>query len=153
VLALCLMGGVAGCGDDGGASLAWTTEPELLTPPDLPHDRVLRGVVKNRTGHRVALRASEVRVLRPDGRPVKASVTFIAGYAHRLFPPTRGPKNYPESENERLGTVSVIDPGAATSLTVSWREDRPANRPTQVDLGPETLEIPYTPPGPSPPGL
>jgi hypothetical protein len=147
-----LVGGMAGCGDDK-AQLAWTAEPEVLTPPDLPNDRVLRGAVKNQTGHRVTLRADDVRLRRLDGRPVKASVTFIAGYAHRLFPPTRGPRRYPESERERLGTVTVIDPGAAASLTASWSERRPGNHPAEVDLGPATLDIPDTPPGASPPGL
>jgi hypothetical protein len=140
--ALCLSGGCGGGHGADGAPVAWVGAPQILTPPDLERDRVLRGTVRNDTGHVLRVTAAQVRVLAADGRPLRSDATFIAGYAHRLFPPTRGPRDLPERERERLGQVAVIAPGKTARVTVSWRTRGNGDSAVRVDLGPGSLDVP-----------
>src|SRR5215212_793735 len=95
----------AGCGDDGAATeqLEWLDTPQVVVPPQLKTDRILRGDVRNQSDKAVRIEAQKVRVYDDRGRRMKASATFAAGYLHSLYPPTRGPKELPDSELERLG--------------------------------------------------
>jgi hypothetical protein len=134
----------AGCGDDdrSGPALSWSVPPRVLTPPQLQGERVLRGVIRNDTDEAIRLTAREARVLAADGRPLPSATTFISGYAHRLFPPTREPRNLPESERQRLGDLAVIEPGQQATVTVSWRLRGKNDRATEIDFGPDELTVP-----------
>jgi len=135
-----------GCGgDDGGPALTWGTAPNVRTPPDLEGDRVLRGQIRNDTDEAVRVTADDVRVLAADGKRLPTAATFIAGYAHRMFPPTREPRNLPESERERLGDVAVIQPGQQAAVTVSWRLRSKADRAATIDFGAAKVEVPREP--------
>jgi hypothetical protein len=133
----------AGCGDDGDeAALAWGAPPKVRTPPNLKGDRVLRGLIRNDTDKPVRVTADDVRVLAGDGKRLPAAATFIAGYAHRLYPPTREPRNIPESERERLGDVALIQPGQQASVTVSWRLRGESDRAAAIDFGAGKIAVP-----------
>jgi len=137
---------LAGCGDDdNGPALAWGTPPRVLTPNDLGNDRVLRGLIRNDTGKAVRVTADDVRVLAADGKRLPTAATFIAGYAHRMFPPTREPRNLPDRERERLGDLAVIEPGQQAAVTVSWRLRNSADRAATIDFGAGKLEVPREP--------
>lgn len=135
---------LAGCGgdEDGAAPLDWKGDPDIVVPPRLPGDRILRGEVTNGSLDRVVVEANDVRVLDADGRRVAASATFLSGYAHSLYPPTRGPTPYPEAERQRLGQVARIEPGESAPLTVSWHEPKGPRTPVRVDYGNGSLPIP-----------
>ena len=135
---------LAGCGDDEGGdpALAWGTPPRVLTPPNLKGDRVLRGLIRNDTDKTLRVTADDVRVLAGDGKRLPSAATFIAGYAHRIYPPTREPEKVPESDRQRLGEVAVIEPGQQASVTVSWRLRSRADRAATIDFGSGELQVP-----------
>jgi hypothetical protein len=114
----------------------------VLAPPNLASDRVLRGLIHNQTGKTVRVTADDVRVLAGDGKRLPTAATFIAGYAHRLYPPTREPKSIPESERERLGDVAVIEPGQQAAVTVSWRLRNKSDHAAEIDFGTGKLAVP-----------
>jgi hypothetical protein len=146
LLAAAVLMPLAGCGGaDGGQKLTWATAPDVQTPRDLGTDRVLRGVIRNDTDKAVRVTADDVRVLAADGKRLPTAATFIAGYAHRMFPPTREPANLPDAERERLGDIAVIQPGHEAAVTVSWRLRSSADRATTIDFGAEKLEVPREP--------
>jgi hypothetical protein len=103
---------------------------------------VLRATVRNDTDKTVRVTAKEVRVLAGDGKRLPSAATFIAGYAHRIYPPTREPENVPEADRERLGEVAVIEPGQQAAVTVSWRLRSRADRAATIDFGAGRLEVP-----------
>jgi hypothetical protein len=114
----------------------------VLAPPDLERDRVLRGVIRNETGETLRVKAADVRVLAADGRRLPAAATFIAAYAHRLYPPTREPGNLSEDEHRRLGDLAVIEPGQQAAVTVSWRLRGRTDRAERVLFGAGELQVP-----------
>jgi hypothetical protein len=134
---------LGGCGDDPkDADLAWGKPPRVRTPPDLKNDRVLRGLIRNDTDEAVRVTATDVQVRAADGKRLPSAATFIAGYAHGLYPPTREPGNLSEREHERLGDVAVIEPGQQAAVTVSWRLRGKNDRATTIDFGPDELAVP-----------
>ena len=148
VLLVALAGLVGGCGgDDAGAQnqLDWIDTPNVVVPPQLKSDRILRGDVRNDSGEAVRLEASKVRVLDARGRRLKASATFAAGYLHSLYPPTRGPKTLPDTELERLGRIAKIEAGDTAQITVSWRERPGGGAAARIDYGSGSLRIPPEP--------
>jgi hypothetical protein len=135
----------AGCGDGAGSSrtdLAWLDTPTVVVPPTLKTDRILRGDVRNDSDDPLRIEAAKVRVFDQRGRPLKASATFAAGYLHSLYPPTRGPKSLPDTELERLGRITTIEPGETTQITVSWREPSGRRSAARIDYGAGSLPIP-----------
>jgi hypothetical protein len=137
---------LAGCGgDDSGETLAWAAAPDVQTPKDLSGDRVLRGLIRNDTDKTVRVTADDVRVLAGDGKRLPTAATFIAGYAHRMFPPTREPRNLPDRERERLGDLAVIEPGQQAAVTVSWRLRGTSDSAATIDFGPGRLAVPHEP--------
>jgi hypothetical protein len=137
-----------GCGgDDGGAQgrLDWVDTPNVVVPPALKTDRILRGDVRNDSGEAVRLEASKVRVYDAGGRRLKASATFAAGYLHSLYPPTRGPKTLPDTELQRLGRIAKVEAGDTAQITVSWREGPGGAAAARIDYGSGSLRIPPEP--------
>jgi hypothetical protein len=135
---------VTGCGAEGKSAnpLEWKTEPDVIVPPKLRGDRILRGDVTNGSLDRVVVEAKDIRLVDADGRQVGGTATFLSGYAHSIFPPTNQPSPYPESERQRLGKVARIEPGQSAPLTVSWHEPKGPRTPVRIDYGNGTLSIP-----------
>jgi hypothetical protein len=134
------------CGDgDGleGGDLAWVREPKVFREPDLPRDRVLVGTVRNDSLRRLKIVAGDVRAVDEDGTALRGNATFIKGYIHALYPPTRPPPGgLPESELERLGKAVRLDPGGTAPLSIAWRVPRGAKGPVRIDYGAGFLPIP-----------
>jgi hypothetical protein len=141
----------AACGGGDSAvgrstELVWSKAPRVVVPPTLPRDRILRGEVKNEGLKKITVKAADVRLLDGDGRHIEGQATFIAGYAHSLFPygrgPGSGPGRYPDYERERLGQFAVLKPGQSRSLTVSWHDPPGPSTPVSIDYGPGSLKVP-----------
>ena len=132
----------AGCG--GGkvhAGLAWVKTPALFTPPTLPNDRVLRGVVRNAGLRAVRVQVRTVELLDASGSRVAGVATFADGYLHGLYPPTREPLQ-PDEELVRTGRLAKLKPGGQTPLSVAWRLKRGQARPTTIAIAGTRLRIP-----------
>jgi hypothetical protein len=134
----------AGCGGDGNGAnpLAWKEDPDLVVPPRLPGDRILRGEVTNGSLDRVVVEARDLKLVDGEGRRVEGTATFLSSYVHSIYPPTRGPSPYPESERERVGQIARIEPGKSAPLTVSWHEPKGPRTPVKIDYGSGSLSIP-----------
>jgi hypothetical protein len=138
----------AGCGGssegDRSASLAWKKPPRLYVPPNLPHDRIVRGVIENESLKRkLTLKASDIKLRDRDGRRIEGVATFIAGYAHSVYPAFRKPGGkYPEDEQLRLGMLAKLKAGQSVPLTVSWHEPPGPRTPVRIDYGSGTLPLP-----------
>ena len=134
------------CGDgDGleGGDLVWVREPKVFREPDLPRDRVLVGTIRNDSLRRIKVVAKDVRAVDADGRALRGNATFIKGYIHALYPPTRPPPGgLPESELERLGKQVRLDPGGTAPLSIAWRVRRGTQAPVRIDYGAGFLAIP-----------
>jgi hypothetical protein len=142
---------LAGCGgSDGGRpaadALRWSEGPRILTPPTLRGDRVLRGQITNRSGDRITLEASALRLIDQRGRRVSAAATFIPGFARTIFNTrerSRFPgQRLPKRERRRIGLFVELDSGKSAPLTVSWHEPPGARTPVRIDYGSGSLEIP-----------
>ena len=145
VLVAALPAAVAGCGGDSGPAreqLEWLDTPNVVVPPTLEDDRILRGDVRNDSDDDLRLESDQVRVYDNRGRRLKASATFAAGYLHSLYPPTRGPESLPDSELARLGKIATIKAGDTAQITVSWREPRGRHTAARIDYGSGSLRIP-----------
>lgn len=137
--------GAAGCGgeDKGSGELRWVGKPSVLTPPDLPRDRVLTGRVENGTLRRVEIKAKDLRLVDAGGHRVGGVATFLNGYIHGLYPPTRHPASgLPLEEQRRIGIVARIDPGKRAPLTLAWRLKAGEAPPVRVEYGAGSLPIP-----------
>ena len=144
VLLAALAGVAGGCGSDDGPArdqLGWVDTPNVVTPPTLKSDRILRGDVRNSSDKELRLEAAKVRVYDDRGHRLKASATFAAGYLHSLYPPTRGPKSLPDTELERLGRITKIGAGDTAQVTVSWRQQA-GRTAARIDYGSGSLSIP-----------
>ena len=139
-----LLGAVAcGGGENGGAGpLAWQSAPRVFAPKTLPDDRVMSGRIRNDSLHRVDLAVKDIRMVDERGRRVAASVTFLAGFVHGLYPPTREPDTLPDAELLRTGRIARILPGKQAPITVSWRAQPGQQRPTRLDYGRGVLPVP-----------
>jgi len=145
VAALAALSPLACGGDDGGGTggLVWAGEPTIIRQADLPRDRVLNGFVRNDSLRQLKLEAKNVRAIDEDGHALKGNATFIRGYVHPLFPPTRPPKGgLPDSELIRLGRVILLEPGKRSHLSVAWRLKPGGKPPVRVDYGFGSLPIP-----------
>ena len=138
--------GAAGCGgddDQGGVGpLRWERAPRVFAPKDLPSDRVMSGRIKNDSLKRVDLAVQDVKLLDDRGRRVAASITFLAGFVHGLYPPTREPSRLPDAELLRTGRIARILPGKLAPVTVSWRTRPDQARPTRLDYSGGFLPVP-----------
>jgi len=134
------------CGGGGNtrssAALSWQGRPQLLTPPTLPRDRVLTGLVRNRSGHVIALSAKAVRLVTAAGATVPSSAIFLQDFKHPLEPYNR-PDPVPIKGQELAGRIARLKPGKTLPMTVSWH--RPAGaQPQRVLLGGASLAFPRT---------
>jgi hypothetical protein len=143
--AAALLLGANGCGGDDGEEagpLSWARAPLVFAPQTLPRDRVLSGRLRNDSLERVDLRAQDLKLVDRHGRPVKGSITFLSGFVHGLYPPTREPSRLPDSELLRTGRIARILPGKAAPITASWRTRPGRARPTRIDYGRGSLPVP-----------
>jgi hypothetical protein len=135
-----------GCGgDDGGGNgdLVWVGTPRISRASTLPRDRVLNGFIRNDGLRRLTIEAKDVRAVDRGGTALRSNATFIRGYVHPLYPPTRPPPGgLPDSERIRLGQVVRLEPGKQTHLSVAWRLAPGAKPPDRIDYGSGWLPIP-----------
>jgi hypothetical protein len=140
LLPLAAAGLLAGCG--GSEKLSWQGSPRLFVPASLPGDRVLMATVKNTGTKPITVKVPELRVLDGQGRRVRASAQFIAGYAHGLiYPDTEARDKQPLVEQRRIGEQVLLRPGRTAPLMVSWHQPRGA-APEKVDYGKGSLKLP-----------
>jgi hypothetical protein len=142
----------AGCGSSEGkrsVSLVWKKPPKLYVPSDLPRDRIVQGVIENRSlKQKATLKSSDIKLLDADGRRIAGVATFIAGYAHSLYPADLKPKgSYPEVEQLRIGLLAKLKAGQSAPLTVSWHDPPGPRTPVRIDYGSGTLALPTKPEG------
>lgn len=155
LLALALAGAavaalaLAGCGDGAAPGaradpLQWTAAPQVFTTRALPDDRVAVGSVRNTTGAPLKLDATALAVVDADGRRLRSTGQYAAGYAHGLYGALQRPDPLPPGELERLGLLITIPAGATAPLAVSWtvRKGSDLTRASSVDYGPGRLELP-----------
>jgi len=138
------LAGCSGAGEDqqGSGDLAWEKDPQLQTPETLPQDRILSGTVRNESLRRLSLTAKKLRVVDTEGRPLKSSAIFLAGFGRGLYPPQREPEQISDFELERTGKISKLRPGQTVPLTVSWRIGPGAGEAARVEFDGGSLPIP-----------
>jgi hypothetical protein len=136
----------AGCGggdDAGTGDLVWAKGPQVFKQATLPRDRVLVGTVRNDSFERLTIDAGDVRAVDADGEQLRGNATFVRGYIHPLYPPTRPPEGgVPESELERTGRRLRLEPGKTAPLSIAWRVAPGQKRPVRIDYGTGWLPIP-----------
>ena len=129
--------------ETGVGDLVWAGQPTVFRQPTLPRDRVLVGTVRNDSLREVKLSAADMRAVDRDGNALRGNATFIRGYIHPLYPPTRPPEGgLPESELERTGRQVRLKPGKTSPLSVAWRVSRSQNAAVRIDYGSGSLPIP-----------
>jgi hypothetical protein len=134
------------CSDDDGAAvgeLVWAKSPDVYREATLPRDRVLVGTVRNDSLRPLKIEAKDVRAVDEHGNALRANATFVRGYIHPLYPPTRPPPGgLPESELERTGRLLRIEPGKTAPLSIAWRVPPGGAAPVRVDYGSGWLPVP-----------
>jgi hypothetical protein len=129
----------------GEGALVWEQKPHVYRNPELPNDRVLRGVVRNDSLRIMTLKARDLGVRGAEGKEMESAAVFAPTFIRGVFPENRG-SEIPESEQLRIGLRARIEPGKAVPITVSWRErGEPA---ALVDYGTGSLPVPPPHPGP-----
>jgi hypothetical protein len=135
-----------GCSDDEGmgvGDLVWVQPPKVYREATLPRDRVLVGRIRNDSLRPIKVAASDVRAVDEDGDALRGNATFIRGFIHPLYPPTRPPPGgLPESELVRTGRELRLEPGKTAPLSVAWRLAPGAKAPVRIDYGRGSLPIP-----------
>ena len=132
------------CSDDEGVGdLAWVKRPNVYRQATLPRDRVLVGTIRNDSLRPIKVAATDVRPVDEGGNALRGNATFVRGYVHPLYPPTRPPAGgLPESELERTGRQLRLEPGQKAPLSVAWRLTPGAEAPVRIDYGSGSLPIP-----------
>jgi hypothetical protein len=134
------------CSDDDGTGvgdLVWESPPKVFREATLPRDRVLVGSVRNDSLRSIKVVATDVQAVDDDGNALRGNATFIRGYIHALYPPTRPPPGgLPESELERTGRQVRLQPGKTAPLSVAWRLAPGSKAPVRIDYRAGWLPIP-----------
>jgi hypothetical protein len=138
VVALLLLTGSAG-GEQGKLVLAGKT---TVVQSGKPTDRVLVGKLRNDSLKDIDLRADDVRVLAADGREIRSTARFLAGFAHPLFAWSQEPKDIGDYERTRLGEMVTIKPGETAPLVLSWRLASAGEKAERADFGPASITLP-----------
>jgi hypothetical protein len=125
---------------DGG-ELAWKGKVQVFES-GIPTDEILYSEVENTSLRDVDLDVEDVKVYGADGKPVRASVRFLAAFAHGIFPWSQKPDPLGDFERRRLGEIATIKPGRSIPVTLAWRVPKGDPRPSRVDFGPADLKIP-----------
>jgi hypothetical protein len=100
-------------------------------------------MVENGTLRRIEIKAKDVHLVDSRGKSVKGVATFLNGYLHGLYPPTREPAGgLPPIEKRRIGIVARIDPGKRAPLVLAWRLNPSVRPPVRVVYGAGSLPIP-----------
>jgi hypothetical protein len=123
----------------GQGALVWDQKPQVYRNPELPNDRVLRGVVRNDSLRVMSLTARDLNVRGASGKELESAVVFAPTFIRGVFPENRG-QDIPESEQLRIGLRARIEPGKTVPVTVSWRE--PEARASVIDYGSGSLPVP-----------
>jgi hypothetical protein len=142
---------VSGCGDGSSPIVAanplqWTAAPQVFRTTALPDDRVAVGSVRNTTDAPLELDATALAVVDANGRRLRSTGQYAAGYAHGLYGAFQKPDPLPPGELTRLGLRVTIAPGKTAPLAVSWtvRKGSEPARAASVDYGPGRLTLPTT---------
>jgi hypothetical protein len=135
---------VAGCGGKAAPAspLAWQGTPVAYRPVDLPTDRIVLAKVRNDSGKPIRLEAAKVVVHDADGKVLRSSARYIAGYAHGLYGAFQKPDPLPPDELKRMGLVITLAPGKTAPLYVAWRLAPGSKEPARVDYGAGSLALP-----------
>ena len=122
-----------------GTGLAWVSAPALYTPPELPDDRVMTGLVRNTTASELRIDATAARLVDATGAVLQSTALFARGFTHGVYPANQ-PFAEPEPEplRRRIGKLGVIAPGATAPLTLSWRN----GSAVRVEFGSIELPLP-----------
>ena len=130
-----------GSGGEGGeGSLAWQGKVQVIDS-DVKTDRILYTKIENTSLEDVDLVAKEVRALDANGREVQSSTSFLAAFAHGIYPwAQRGEMG--EFERRRLGQIATIKPGETAPVTLAWRVPEGGEQPVKVDFGPAEIALP-----------
>ena len=142
VVGVVLAVAVDGRGEDaplGRGDLVWEEQPRVYRNPELPNDRILRGVVRNDSLRVVTLAARDLGVRGRGGDEMESAAIFAPTFIRGVFPQNRGDM-IPENEELRIGLRARIEPGKSVPITVSWRE--PGERASRVDYGSGSLPLP-----------
>jgi hypothetical protein len=133
-----------GGGEDTGiGDLVWAGPPKVYRQATLPRDRVLVGRIRNDSLRPIKVAATDIHAVDENGDPLRGNATFIRGYIHPLYPPTRPPPGgLPESELERTGRQLRLRPGRTAPLSVAWRLGAGGGRPVRIEYGSGWLPIP-----------
>jgi hypothetical protein len=140
--AVALLLAACGGGGDQEPRVAWAGDPQVAAHPDLPDDRLMTARIRNDGSAELRLDSEDARLLDADGREVRSTVRFSAGYSHSLYPPRDAPAESPREERERLGAAATIPVDGTAPLTVAWHAPRGAAEPRTLDLGPVALSLP-----------
>jgi hypothetical protein len=125
-------------------ALVWTKQPLLVTPENLPKDRILAGEIRNDSMRELRLRAKDIRIVDGNGKPMRGNVIFIDGYSHPLAPFDIGPdpSQLPDKAAIRLGYLAKLEPGRSTPVNVSWREPAAGRGTARLEYNGGILPIP-----------
>ncbi len=132
-------------GESARGGVNWVGDPELITPAELPEDRILTGRVRNGSSEPLRLDGVTAALRDDAGQDVRGNVSYARGFSHGLYGPGVSPREaIPDFLATRLGTVAVIGPGETIPITIAWRRGEGAGSPVSADLGAATLALPAT---------
>ena len=126
-----------------GGILAWVEPPLAISPPDLPHDRVAYGTVRNTSLESLKAKTRDFEVRDAEGERLEASVQFLGSYAHGIYGAFQKPHPLPPEELNRLGYRVALKSGQTAPLTVSYRLEPGSEMPaTLYYKGAPALDLP-----------
>ncbi|MEO7197925.1 MAG: hypothetical protein ABIZ50_05580 [Solirubrobacterales bacterium] len=125
-------GGDGDTATTSGTVLTWEQPPLVISPPELPDDRVAYGTVRNSSLERLRASTADFVVRDADGAQLTSSVQFLGNYAHGIYGAFQKPNPLPPEELSRLGFVVDLQTGQTAPLTVSYRLSTGAQSPATL---------------------